>query len=77
MLASSSHLKRTIDRIKTLTIRTKTVGIMCFSHLCDGDVLDELVFVEVQALGQQLVLLLTMTQSKHVTVAPTVHLKTE
>lgn len=50
---------------------------MCFSHLCDGDVLDELVFVEVQALGQQLVLLLTMTQSKHVTVAPTVHLKTE
>ena len=43
-------------------------------YLCDGDVLDQLVLVEVEALGQQLVLLLTVAQRKHVTVTPTVYL---
>ena len=56
------------DTLASSTMRSMGV------HLCDGDVLDELVLVEVQALGQQLVLLLTVAQRKHVAVTPTVHL---
>lgn len=44
------------------------------TDLRDGDVLDLLVLVEVELLGQVLVLLEAVAQRQHVSVAPTVHL---
>lgn len=45
------------------------------TYLCYGDVLDQLVLVKIEALGQQFVLFLAVAQGKHIAIAPAVHLQ--